>query len=185
MKRRNFIGGILSAIALMGTTIKAKSEEVKIIQTDEEDFYDFFNKFNGFPIAFSQKSYYYWYKKDFLKMTMGRQSGTTTFLTTLAAYKTLGGEVVSYFTFSEHHKKYCRDIYMINMINFKEKYPGMGCEPTEPLFLSNVDGIRGKYPSIALFDNWSNTIYPRTIFDYLKAKKTKVFWIDTVEYDVV
>jgi hypothetical protein len=183
MKRRNFIGGLLSSIALIGTTIKAKAEEVKIIKSDEEDFYEFFHKFNGFPISKDQKMYYDWYNKDYKHMSMNRQTGTTTFLITLAAYKSLKNETVSYFTFSEYHRKYCVGIYKRNMINFREKYPKKVWTQMEPFFVNSSDGIRD--PSIALFDNWLYTKYPYTLFNYLKSRDTKVFWMDTVEYDTV
>lgn len=185
MKRRNFIGALISSIALIGTTIKAKSEEVKIIRTDEDDFYDFFYKFNGFPISDNQKLYYDWYNKDYKMMTMGRQTGTTVFLITLAAYKALKDEVVSYFTFSENHRRYCVGIYKRNMIDFREKYPRKVWTQMEPFFLISSDGIRGKHLSIALFDNWSYTRYPSTIFNYLKGRDIKVFWMDTVEYNII
>jgi hypothetical protein len=185
MRRRNFIGGVLSSIALIGTSIKAKSDEVKVIRTDEEDFYEFFHKFNGFPISEDQKMFYDWYNKDYKKMTMGRQTGTTTFSITLAAYKSLKNETVSYFTFSEYHRKYCVGIYKRNMINFREKFPRKVWTQMEPFFLIHSDGIRGKNPSISLFDNWSYTRYPHTIFNYLKGRDTKVFWMDTKEYNTI
>jgi hypothetical protein len=123
------------------------------------------------------------YNKDYKHMSMNRQTGTTTFLITLAAYKSLKNETVSYFTFSEYHRKYCVGIYKRNMINFREKYPKKVWTQMEPFFVNSSDGIRD--PSIALFDNWLYARYPYTLFNYLKSRDTKVFWMDTVEYDTV
>jgi hypothetical protein len=125
--------------------------------------------------------FYDWYKKDYKIMTMSRQTGTTTFLITLAAYKSLKNETVFYFTFEGYHRNHCVDIYKRNMINFRENFPKKVWTQMEPRFLTNSDGIRGINPSIALFDNFSYTRYPHTIFNYFDSRDTKVFWMDTVE----
>lgn len=184
MKRRNFIGGILSAIGLSAVTLKATeiTQTKSPIKTDEDEFYSFFYKFNGFPISKEQKMFYDWYNKDYKKMTMGRQTGTTTFLITLAAYKSLENETVVYFTFDEQHRKYIVDTYKKKMINYRENFPRKVWTHLEPIFLINRDGLGTINPSIALFDNWSYyTTYPITIFNYLNSKNIKVFWLDTVE----
>jgi hypothetical protein len=76
------------------------------------------------------------------------------------------------------------------MAKFKDKYPTSVCSLTKPLFSINPDDIGPDdigcvKTSIALFDNWSYGIYPRTFPNSLEHKNTKVFWIDTVEYDIV
>lgn len=85
MKRRSFLTGLFASWVLIGTL---KSENVDIIdtKTEAEQFYEFFEKFNGFPINSYQQMMYIWYTNDYGIVTLGRQMGVSTFLITLTAF---------------------------------------------------------------------------------------------------
>lgn len=149
MGRRNSIGGLISSIALIGTTIKAKSEEVKIIRTDEDDFYDFFYKFNGFPINEMQKRAF---KARYSQYNMGirnRRSGVSVFLMTLAAWEAnRGKQVMLAHTTNELGRRV--------KIDYFNKCQRMGINPTPVDSLVAHDScdynLCGRSWDIALYD---------------------------------
>lgn len=85
MKRRTFTGSIL-ALFIPTVSIAKQATEIQSISTDEIEFYKFFEKFNTFSINENQKLMYSWYQKNYGIVTMGRESGVSTFLITLAAF---------------------------------------------------------------------------------------------------
>ena len=189
MKRRNFIGGILSVIGLgvVGNKAQATDNQILPIKSNEDEFYLFFYRFNGFPINDNQKMFYDWYKKDYKMMTMGRETGTTVFLITLAAFQAFKGRVVSYYTFCHHHANYCNQVYNKNM----DKYSNLTSEKAftnyiTPLFM--VCGGEGRRTDLALFDNYSYSGYDafsftkKCMIDYYKHKKVDMFSLDTFEF---
>jgi hypothetical protein len=86
MKRRSFLTGLLASSALLGVTLKSDAMNIIKSKTEDEQFYEFFEKFNGFPINSYQQMMYIWYKNDYGIVTLGRQMGVSTFLITLAAF---------------------------------------------------------------------------------------------------
>jgi hypothetical protein len=86
MKRRSFLTGLLASSALLGVTLKSEVMNIIKPKTGKEEFYEFFEKFNGFSINENQKLMYSWYTKDYGIVTLGRQMGVSTLLITLAAF---------------------------------------------------------------------------------------------------
>lgn len=123
MKRRNFIGGLISSIALIGTTTKAKSEEVKIIRTEDDNFYNFFYRFNGFPINEMQKRAFQARYSQYNMGTRIRRSGASVFLMTLAAWEANRGKQVML----AHTNN---DLGRIVKIDYFNKCQKMGIIPT-------------------------------------------------------
>jgi hypothetical protein len=102
MKRRNFIGGLFASSILFGTTLKASGPK-PIVSSEEEQFYTFFQKFNGFPIHDYQKTMFEWYKKDYKLMTMGRRTGVSVFMLTIAAWEAcIHNKNVVHFSSNQH-----------------------------------------------------------------------------------
>jgi hypothetical protein len=152
MKRRSFLTGLFASSALLGVSLKSEAMNILKPKTEEEQFYEFFEKFNGFPISDLQKNYYDWYKKDYKMMSMGRQTGTTTFLITLSAWLSQKGKEVIYFSHTHYTEQLYRDIYCRNSIQ-NLKISEINSHP-HPIFLSTdkIGPISRRY-DYALFDN--------------------------------
>jgi hypothetical protein len=153
MKRRSFLTGLLSSSALLGVSLKSEAMNIVKPKTEEEQFYEFFEKFNGFPISDQQKTFFNWYKKDYKMMTMGRQTGTTTFLITLSAWLSQKGQEVVYFSHTKFTEKLYRDIYYKNSIR-NLKISQINGHP-HPIFISSSSDlpIIGRRYDYVLFDN--------------------------------
>lgn len=94
MKRRSFIGGILASIGLLGASFKAHGS----VPQSEDEFYNFFKKFNGYPINDNQKLMYRAYKEKWNHCSFNRRLGVSTFMITLAAYESYNGKRVVHFS---------------------------------------------------------------------------------------
>ena len=90
----------IEGVVYLGELVGEKSEK--------EKFCEFFEKFNGFPISKTQKDFFDWYKKDCKMISMGRRTGCSTFLRTLAAWESSKGKKVIYCTDSQN---FTRDQY--------------------------------------------------------------------------
>lgn len=150
MKRRTFLG-VLGALFLPTVAVAKTIVENKITPpTEEEDFYQFFLNFNGFPINEMQKAAF---KQRYSENNIGvrnRRSGVTTFLMTLAAWETIRNnkKVVvasSYYDLSKLFKNEFRrkceliGIYTPPIIDF--------------MVANNYDhNIRGKSFDVCLYD---------------------------------
>jgi hypothetical protein len=183
MKRRSFIKGLLGITALMGVTAKAATV-IDPKKQEETEFYAFFHKFNGFPINDNQKVMYQGYVNDWKMLTCGRQVGATVLLVTLAAWRTLKGDVVLYAAHNEDMNKYCSQLYHRNMTNNlgfpQSKYT------TSPVFSTHMDKLRGRSYDVLLEDNpnyMSTTAYNnlKEIKFVMKYRKNpKYLAIDTI-----
>lgn len=98
MKRRKFIGGLLSVGGLMtvgvATPPLASQNKIESPKIYSEPFYEFFKHFNGFEISQYQKFFYEAYlgNKHFM-LTNGRQAyGCSTLLLTMAAWESLANQ---------------------------------------------------------------------------------------------
>lgn len=115
MKRRTFIG-LLSALGIPTVAIGKNIIENKITPpTEEEDFYQFFLNFNGFPINDAQKSMFIFYKNGYTSNRYPRQVGVSTFMLTLAAWEAFNGKRIVHFSSSEKlrdliHRQYNKNI---------------------------------------------------------------------------
>ena len=109
MKRRSFLTGLLASSTLFGVTLKSDAMNIIKPKTEEEQFYEFFEKFNGFPINELQKMMYIWYKHDYGIVTMGRQTGCSTFLITLGNWEGSKGKTVLHVSSNEKLRQIAAD----------------------------------------------------------------------------
>jgi hypothetical protein len=115
MKRRTFLGA-LGALFLPTVVVAKTIVENKITPpTEEEDFYQFFLNFNGFPISESQKSMFRFYKNGYTSNAFGRRIGVSTFMLTLAAWEAFKGKVVVHFSSNRDLSNRIRNKYNENI----------------------------------------------------------------------
>lgn len=184
MKRRTFLGA-LGALFLPTVAVAKTIVENKITPpTEEEDFYQFFLNFNGFPINEMQKTAF---KQRYSKYNIGsrnRRSGVTTFLMTLAAWESLKGSTVilahSNLWMKERVYRECMDkcdkigiptTSFINMLVANDKQ-------THPL--------RGKSYDVCLYDcsgdDFQSEWYKDIIYIGYLRKKFYALALQTTEY---
>lgn len=96
MKRRTFLGGLFAASALLTANIQL-AEAKPLILSEDDQFYVFFHRFNGFPINEMQRQIYQSIKTDTYKTYCGdRQSGTTILASTYAVWRAYKGDKVMF-----------------------------------------------------------------------------------------
>ena len=89
-----------------------------------EDFYYFFEKFNGFPINDKQKKMFNGYVKKWNYMSFDRQQGVSTFMLTLAAWEAFNNKNVVHFSSNRNLSEIMRERYNeIIDIRFEGKSP--------------------------------------------------------------
>lgn len=88
-----------------------------------QEFCDFFEDFNGFPINDDQKIMFDKYENNSTHLTFDVGSGVTTFMMTLAAWESLDDKNVIYFTCNKDSESKLRDIFDEKMNKYSdEKY---------------------------------------------------------------
>lgn len=140
MKRRTFLGSFLTLFVPTVVIGKTIAEHNFNLPTEEDDFFQFFLNFNGFPISAAQQSMFRFYKNGYTSCAYNRRIGVSTFTITLAAWEAFRGKRVVHFSSSEMlrdlcYKKYNKNIYnnfdgkspTIDFLNIKRKtYPLKG-----------------------------------------------------------
>lgn len=173
MKRRNFIGGLLSTIGL-GATLKASesssmvySPYIPIIKSEEEQFYEFFEKFNGFPINDDQKRMYK-YKNTLRDVCMirSRRVGATTYLMTLTAWEACQGKQVVFAHSTGELLNNVKREYIFKCDSLK-----ITPTPVYWTVAGNSSDIRGRSFDVCLYDSsfdfkndWWNNARPVSIW---------------------
>jgi hypothetical protein len=148
--------GLLGSLFIPKITIDKTQIENEITPpTDEEDFNQFFLNFNGFPINKKQKQLFKTrYSRNNVRI-LSRQSGATTFLTTLCAWESLKGKKVM---IAQSNQR----LTTLQKSNYFNKCQTIGINPIPvDLFVANdryTDKIRGKTYDICLYDCSSRTI---------------------------
>ena len=156
MKRRTFLGA-LGALFLPTVAVAKTIVENKITPpTEEEDFYQFFLNFNGFPINEMQKGMFRFYKNGYTSNAYGRQLGVSTFMLTLAAWEAFKGKTVVHFSSNQYLRDKIRRKYYENIDKHFEKYcdgkfPGINFDSIE----SQNRGYMMKKYDVALLDQSS------------------------------
>jgi hypothetical protein len=159
----------IEGVVYLGKFVKEKSEIDK--------FCDFFKSFNGFPINYIQKDLFLGISTKNNVRTLGRKCGTTTFLTTLAAWESLNNKkvlvVASNALSTENFYK---------TINRKCKSMGVGVPPLQVVYIDTrfISSMRGLKCDIILYDchepRWDlDWLYQLTIsghFQYTLATRT-------------
>lgn len=149
MKRRTFLGA-LGALFLPTVAVAKTIVENKITPpTEEEDFYQFFLNFNGFPISESQKGMFRFYKNEYTSNAYGRRIGVSTFMLTLAAWEAFRHKTVVHFSSNQDLSNRIRNKYEENIEkHFDGKCPSIDFANIES---SNMGCIMRKY-DVALLD---------------------------------
>jgi hypothetical protein len=151
MKRRTFLTGLLVSTVLSGITLKSEAITTIKPKAEEEQFYEFFERFNGFPINSYQKEIYQRFTSSDMKHVTGpRQMGATTLLITFAAWQNEKNKRVVYYSMSELMSKYVKKLYYSN-------YNNLGKIPNEKLFVIQPSSCRG-YNNDTIFIE-DNTVY--------------------------
>lgn len=145
MKRRTFLASV-SALFIPTIVIGKTIIENKITPpTEEEDFYQFFLNFNGFPITDFQKALFEVYKMGHnSSLTYGRQGGVSTFQLTLAAWLSSKGKSVIHVSTNLHMKRLVSNKFK-NNIQDVYKYNLHFITP-------NIEQFRGRRVDEVLFD---------------------------------
>jgi hypothetical protein len=150
MKRRTFLGA-LGALFLPTVVVAKTIVENKITPpTEEEDFYQFFLNFNGFPIIEMQKIMFNFYKNGFTADAYGRQIfGVSTFMLTLAAWEAFRGKTVVHFSSNQYLRDRVKRKFHQNIDkHFDGKSPSIDFGNIES---KNMGCIMKKY-DVALLD---------------------------------
>lgn len=149
MKRRTFLGSALALFIPTSVIGKTIIENNIAPPTEEEDFFQFFLNFNGFPISDNQKSMFRFYKHGYTSSCYGRRMGVSTFMITLAAWEAFKGKRVVHFSSSEMLRDLCSKQYERNIVkHFDGKSP--------PIDFVNINRktypLKGLRYDIALLD---------------------------------
>lgn len=149
MKRRTFLG-LFGALFVPTITVGKTIIENKITPpTEEEEFFQFFLNFNGFPINDAQKSMYRFYKNGYMSNCYSRQVGVTTFMLTLAAWEAFKGKRVVHFSSNMMLSDHIRRMYDKNI---DERFDGK----SPPIDFVNINRytypLKGFRYDIALLD---------------------------------
>jgi hypothetical protein len=149
MKRRTFLGA-LGALFLPTVAVAKTIVENKITPpTEEEDFYQFFLNFNGFPINEMQKIMFNFYKNEYTADTYGRRIGVSTFMLTLAAWEAFKGKTVVHFSsysfLSDMYKRRYQE-------NIDKHFDGKSSHIDFADIKSKNMGCKMKKYDVALFD---------------------------------
>lgn len=137
---------LLPTISIAKNVVEKKAPVDEKQLPDAEEFYRFFEKFNGFPISVRQKNLYDWKDKVGI-LHFGRQYGVTTFLLTLAAFEAAKGKRVVHVSSNQHMVNYCRLTYQKNRENVTQY-----SWSDSPVFISQNNDIRGRNIDALLMD---------------------------------
>lgn len=170
MKRRTFLGSAL-ALFIPTVAIAKQSTETPPISTDEIEFYKFFEKFNGFPINHFQKMMYIWYRNDYGIITMGRQTGCSTFLITLGNWEASKGKTVNHISSNNYLRNIAADKTWSNRngYGYKNIWLGLRCFH---------GGKNSNHYDIVLYDNSSDE---KMYSKYWECEGPKKFMLVTQE----
>ena len=157
MKRRTFIG-LLSSLAIPTVSVGKSVMENKITPpTEEEDFYQFFLNFNGFPINENQKFMYKGYREKWNYLTFDRRMGVSTFLLTLAAWESFKGKRVVHFSSNKHLSDIIRRTYDDKIY---EKFEGKSPDNIDFVNINrNTFPLKGLRYEVGLYDESGSDIY--------------------------
>lgn len=154
MKRRSFIGGIFASIGLLGASFKAHGA---VPVQSEDEFYGFFEKFNGYPINDNQKLMYRAYKEQWNHCSFNRRLGVSTFMITLAAYESYNGKRVVHFSSNWHLRDRMNKSYDIKV------YQNMDGKSPNNIDFINIDRdtfpLKGRGYDVGLFDESGSNDY--------------------------
>jgi hypothetical protein len=184
MKRRTFLGALGALFLPMVAVAKTIVDNKITSPTEEEDFYQFFLNFNGFPINEMQKTAF---KQRYSNHNIGlrdRRSGVTTFLMTLAAWESLKGIAVIL-----AHSNHCMKARVYRECMDKCDKIGISTASSINMLVANdkqTYPLRGKSYDVCLYDcsgdDFQSEWYKNTIHIGYLRKKFYALALQTTEY---